>query len=56
MSVLVKQISLLCLFMGIGEQLLKDKSSTACLRMIVAGKIAISIFSYTKTILEKCGI
>ncbi len=54
MAALVKQISMLCLLMAAGEQLLKDRSSFACLRMIVAGRIALSVFSCIGGLMERC--
>ena len=54
MSALVKQISMICLLMAIAEQLLKEKTSFACIRMIAAGKIAVSIFTYMGRLLQQC--
>lgn len=56
MTALVKQISMLCFVTAIGEQLLKDRTSFACLRMIVAGKIALSVFSWLGSLIDRCAV
>lgn len=56
MGALVKQISMICLLMAIAEQLLKEKTSFACVRMIAAGRIAVSVCAYAGSILKQCGI
>ena len=54
MTALVKQISMMCLLMAIAEQLLKEKTSIACIRMIAAGRIAVSVLAYAGSILRQC--
>ncbi len=56
MTALVKQISMMCLLMAIAEQLLKEKTSFACIRMIAAGRIAVSVFAYAGSIVRRCAL
>lgn len=54
MTALIRQISMMCLLMAIAEQLLKEKTSFACLRMIAAGRIAVAVFTCIGSILNRC--
>ena len=56
MNALVKQISMMCLLLAIAEQLLKEKTSFACIRVIVAGRIAVSMFAYVGSIVRRCAL